>query len=215
MGANHSTRALVAACPSRKYHRCFFKELDQKYPVTQFALPHMPTRCSKGEAEAVLADPKCTLPSAETLLHHTKGPTLKLCPQPPPLEMAPNPRMRCDSAASLVREHAVLLLGVPTSPSEKGFMRRTAIRESWMQSEHVGRRVVVCFLLSMRTPATALEKLREEHRAHGDMLFLRAPETPWLIVKPTKYSGGKRLGRGMPTFKQYAFFQYAGKKLCR
>ena len=41
------------------------------------------------------------------------------------------------------------------------------------------------------------------------MLFLHSPETPWLIKSFTKYSGGLRKGRGMPTFKQYAFFQWA------
>ena len=51
--------------------------------------------------------------------------------------------------------------------------------------------------------------MRAEHAAHGDMLFLDAPETPWLIQRPTKYSGFQKKGRGMPTFKQYAFFQYA------
>ena len=51
--------------------------------------------------------------------------------------------------------------------------------------------------------------MRAEQKEHGDMLFLHSPETPWLIKSFTKYSGGLRKGRGMPTFKQYAFFQWA------
>lgn len=41
------------------------------------------------------------------------------------------------------------------------------------------------------------------------MLFLDAPETPYIIRTPTRYSNFTKMGRGMPTFKQYAFFQHA------
>eukprot|EP00908_Phaeocystis_cordata_P012672 Transcript_23673.p3 GENE.Transcript_23673~~Transcript_23673.p3 ORF type:complete len:98 (-),score=32.98 Transcript_23673:4-297(-) len=37
------------------------------------------------------------------------------------------------------------------------------------------------------------------------------PETPWLLKQPTKYSGYTKRGRGMPTFKQYKFFQHAAE----
>ena len=48
-----------------------------------------------------------------------------------------------------------------------------------------------------------------EHAAHGDLLFLDAPETSTLITGRTRYSNFTKLGRGMPTFKQFAFFQVA------
>ena len=102
----------------------------------------------------------------------------------------------------------VLLLGVPSSPTPTGRLRRDAIRASWLRDERIGRSVVVCFLLSSRTPASQLAPMRAEDAKHQDMLFLDSPETPWLITSNTKYSGYLRKGRGMPTFKQYAFFQW-------
>lgn len=34
-----------------------------------------------------------------------------------------------------------------------------------------------------------------------------------LVPRPTKYSNFTKVGRGMPTFKQYAFFQHAAAML--
>ncbi len=217
MGANASSQALIAACPNRRYKDCFYAALRAKYPVTQFALPPLPKHCAEVDGAKALADPACVLPPAERTLQHTTGPALPLCspssPSAAPAAPASRPsasaRLRCDSPAAAVNAHAVLLLGVPSSPTATGRLRRSAIRDSWLNDEHVGRTVVVCFLLSSRTPSDALEPMRREQAEHGDMLFLDAPETPWLITQPTKYSGYKKRGRGMPTFKQYAFFQHA------
>lgn len=78
-----------------------------------------------------------------------------------------------------------------------------------MRDERVAHTVVVCFLLSSRTPAAMLAPMKEEQAVHDDMLFLDSPETSWLITNNTRYSNYKQRGRGMPTFKQYAFFQFA------
>ena len=204
MGSNGSTQALIAACPSRKYHRCFESVLAAKYPVTQFQLPPLPRRCGQAEGAIALADPGCNLPPFERTLHYHGGPSLNLCPEAVPATAATS-HLRCDSPPDEINARTVLLLGVPSSPTETGTKRRAAIRASWLNDEHVGRDVVVCFLLSWRSPAgEALDGMRLEQREHGDLLFLDAPETPWLIKEFTKYSGHKKRGRGMPTFKQCA-----------
>lgn len=210
IGSNGTAASYQALCPSRKYQRCFWRELDSKYPVTQFRLPPPPRRCANFKSNDFITDPACALPPAEKMLVHAGGPKLGLCPLPmPPLPAAANNNIKCSSPASLINQHAVLLLGVPSSPTPTGLKRRAAIRASWMRDERVGRSVVVCFLLSSRTPEEQLAPMRAEQKEHGDMLFLHSPETPWLIKSFTKYSGGLRKGRGMPTFKQYAFFQWA------
>ena len=48
---------------------------------------------------------------------------------------------------------------------------------------------------------------------HGDLLLLDTPETGQLLTQPTKYSKFTKAGRGMPTFKQFAFFQHAAAML--
>ena len=209
MGFNGSGASLQELCPARKYQRCFWRELNAKYPVTQFRLPPQPRRCGTYKGGAAMDDAGCALPSVERMLVQTGGPRMRLCPQPSsPRPSAASDRLRCNSPAEEINRRGVLLLGVPSSPTSTGFKRRSAIRESWMRDERVGVSVVVCFLLSYRTPDRQIAPMREEHTAHGDMLFLDAPETGWLITNFTKYSGGLRKGRGMPTFKQYAFFQH-------
>ena len=215
IGFNATTQPFIDACPSRKYQRCFFKELDSKYPVTQFRIPRQPAHCFAARGyigtPAVLDAKECTYPPEKQALVHVGGHPLRLCPQKPPSPPPPTstPPLRCgSSAAEMVASGVVLLLGVPSSPSATGTLRREAIRASWLHDERVGRSVVVCFLLSSRTPEAQLAPLRNEHAKHGDMLFLDSPETPWLITQNTKYSGFLRRGRGMPTFKQYAFFQW-------
>ena len=42
IGSNTTKSPFLAACPSRKYQRCFLRELEAKYPVTQFRLPKQP-----------------------------------------------------------------------------------------------------------------------------------------------------------------------------
>ena len=214
IGFNGTAGPFQRLCPSRKYHRCFLSELDAKYPVTQFRLPPSPRKCTKYRTDGAMHDPSCTIPPADRLLVQVAGPKLRFCPKPllPPPAPATAP-LTCSSAAKAINGQVVLLLGVPSSPTPTGLKRRSAIRASWMRDERVGSSVLVCFLLSARTPEEQLATMRAEHKEHGDMLFLDAPETPWLIQNNTKYSGGLRKGRGMPTFKQYAFFQYAAARL--
>lgn len=202
IGFNTTTQALIASCPSRKYHRCFFKQLEAKYPVTQYRLPTLPKRCTSAKGVAALSDPECTLPPVERVLNHVAGPRLGLCRRPPPAPPVAE-RLRCGSStAAVAAARTVLLLGVPSSPGKTGTERRAAIRASWLRDERVGSRAVVCFLLSSRTPAAQLAPMQREQATHADMLFLDSPETPWLIRNNTKYSGFLRRGRGMPTFKQ-------------
>ena len=209
MGENQSTAALIAACPDRRYQRCFADQLRAKYPVTQFRLPPLPRRCESAKGNVALFDPDCTFPPAERALAPVSGPSLAMCPVAPKPTRAPPRVLKCNSAAAEINTNVVLLLGVPSSPTATGRKRRDAIRAAWMRDDAVGRRVVVCFLLSAHTPMAQLTPMLAENAMHDDMLFLRAPETPWLIQSKTKYSGFKRLGRGMPTFKQFAFFQHA------
>ena len=205
-----NTSTLRAACPSRKYQRCFARELEARYPVTQFRLPRMHIRCESGRGSLPLMDDaQCTLPPPERVLNYVSGPPMKLCPwsriaasiTP---DTARAPPLSCRSPAATINARAVLLLGVPSSPTPTGRMRRDAIRASWMRDARVGRSVVVCFLLSALTPEGQLAPMLAEQAEHGDMLFLNAPETSALITSNTRYSGGLKRGRGMPTFKQYA-----------
>ena len=64
--------------------------------------------------------------------------------------------------------------------------RRAAIRSSWLQHEAVGGTVGACFLLSKLTAQPELAALELEAKARGDVLLLDAPETPWLVTRPTK-----------------------------
>ncbi|KAL1503551.1 hypothetical protein AB1Y20_012030 [Prymnesium parvum] len=200
IGQNTPPAQLHAACPSRKYHRCFFDQLAARYPVAQFRAAHLLPGC-----DAASPPPRCASP----FLSQHSGPPLRRCAaaSPPP---HPAARLKCSSAPAAVDAAGVqLLLGVPSAPSAKGAARRAAVRSSWLQDERVGTSVVVCFLLSSQTPPRELEALQEEQRAHGDILLLDAPETSFIITQNTRYSNFTKKGRGMPTFKQYAFFQHA------
>jgi len=222
IGRNASTAALQAACPSRRYNDCWHDELAKRYPVTQFQLPRdIPARCSSQLGASSLADPACTLPPPHRTLEHRSGPRLNICgtgdaksAERPELRVPSDgaSRLTCTSPAAAVDARALLIFGVPSTPSGKGRERRAAIRASWMLDERVGRSVVVCFLLSSQTPAEQLAPLRAEAAEHGDVLLLDAPETGYLITQNTKYSGFRKKGRGMPTFKQYAFFQHAAAR---
>ena len=119
--------------------------------------------------------------------------------------------LRCGSPIRALDERILLMIGLPTTSRDP--RRREAARTSWMRHEAYGRSVCACFLLSAHEPPDEASKLVAEHAAHGDLLLLDAPETGWLIKEPTKYSNYSRAGRGMPTFKQYAFFQHAARVL--
>lgn len=119
--------------------------------------------------------------------------------------------LRCASPARALDERLLIMIGLPTTARDP--RRREAARGSWMRHPAYGRSIGACFLLSAHAPETQLGAMLAEHREYGDLLFLDAPETRWLITKPTRYSNFTKLGRGMPTFKQYAFFQHAAAML--
>jgi hypothetical protein len=82
-----------------------------------------------------------------------------------------------------------------------------------MQSPEVGRNVTLCFLLSAFLPPDEAEALVAEAAEHGDMLFLQAAETRLLLRQKTRYTNYTKMGRSMPTFKQFAFFDFASTAL--
>jgi hypothetical protein len=145
----------LAACPGRRYKPCFYNAILAKfYPVTRFELPPMPKHCTVMDGAKALPDPTCVLPPAERTLHYTSGPELPLC----------SPSSLSETCIALNHTPAVQQPGcrhqrarcccwVPSSPTAKGTERRKAIRAAWLLDEHVGRTVVVCFLLSARSRA--------------------------------------------------------------
>jgi len=174
---------------------------------------HRPFRCfepvadTTSECREISAD---EVPVMDTNGRHNVP--LSVCGSPLPPITPAQERLRCTSDAVAVNGRALLVIGVPSAPSAKGRRRRDAIRAAWMQDPLVATSVVmVCFLLSAETPQPSLAELESERAAHGDVLLVDAPETPWLLRRPTRYSNGTRRGRGMPTFKQYRFFQHAAK----
>ena len=121
----------------------------------------------------------------------------------------PRRQLACDRTEAIAQT-ALLLLGVPSS--HRGSHRRRAARDSWMAVPSSA--VVGCFLVSAQyRGARRLAALEREAAEHGDMLFLDAPETRWLITEPTRYSRRRSHCRGMPTFKQFAFFAHAATTL--
>ena len=81
----------------------------------------------------------------------------------------------------------------------------------------MGTSVAVCFLLSAyakRMPPRG-QGWAAEAEENGDLLLLQVAETRQLISAPTRYSNYTKYGRGMPTFKQFAFFRHAARMLPR
>jgi len=122
-------------------------------------------------------------------------------------------RLRCDSDSALLNDGLLLLIGVPSVASAKGRKRRDDARASWMQAPEVGSSVAVCFLLSAYDEPAVLAPMVEEAREFGDMLFLRVAEGRMVFREKTKYSNFTKLGRSMPTLKQFAFFDHAATHL--
>ena len=231
MGQNNDPQAILRSCPSRDYSACFTKELRERYPFTQYHKRHPPPSCytagvvtlQAGAARArsvlqalhvVSDDPECRAPSLDEvpmLSSPVKGSApLQLCPASPPPPPPPHAaRLRCDSDPAEVQARAVLLIGVPSTPSKLGLERRDAIRAAWMRDEAVGSEAIVCFVLSAQTEQPELGALQAERDAHGDVLLVDAPESRALLKQPTRYSNFSKQGRGMPTFKQFAFFRHA------
>lgn len=179
IGANASAEALIKACPSRRYQRCFFRQLTERYSV-------MAVNSLMFDDDSSVDDSSVYDSSVND---SSGGSSHARCTRP--------------------NAHALVLIGIPSTPSALGRQRRKAIRSTWLRQPFARDAVIACFLLSSRTAAKKLEDLRQEHRRFRDLLFLDAPETPDLLRSPTKYSGYRKLGRGMPTFKQFAFFQFA------
>lgn len=119
--------------------------------------------------------------------------------------------LRCASSSRALDEQVLVLLGLPTTTDS--VRRRNAARESWMVHASHGISIVSCFLLSAHTSVDERTTLLAEHATYGDLLLLDVPETRQIITRPTRYSNFSRFGRGMPTFKQYAFFQHAAAML--
>ena len=174
MGQNNDPQAIRRSCPSRDYVACFTKELRERYPFTQYHKRHPPPSCYTGAARAravlqalhlVGDDPECRAPSPDEvpmLSSPVEGSApLQLCPASPPPPPPPHAaRLRCDSAPAEVQARAVLLIGVPSTPSKLGRERRDAIRAAWMRDEAVGSEAVVCFVLSAQTEQPALGALQ-------------------------------------------------------
>lgn len=117
--------------------------------------------------------------------------------------------LRCSADSALINERALALLGVPSAPGPAGLLRRALARASWLKSPEVGFNVTVCFVLSAYVPPDEAAALVAEAAEHGDMLFLPVAESHMILRAKTKYSNYTKMGRGMPTFKQFAFFDFA------
>ena len=119
------------------------------------------------------------------------------------------PRLSCDSGAAQLDAALLVLLGVPSFHDQRSSGRRAGARSGWMTSAVVGARLAVCFLVSAHYGASTLGRLEAEAARHGDLLFLPEHETPSILTRATRYSRYAKMGRGMPTFKQWAFFRHA------
>lgn len=193
IGFNTDVEQLQAACPSRRYGRCFGDEIRERYPVVQYRYVSSSRSVEQHSGPRI---PDCG--GTDLYARRKAAPSAQ--------------RATCTSPPSKFEQSRILLLlGVPSSPSTTGEQRRRAARGSWMQHETVGFEALGCFLLSSHTNGSAMVALRAEEAEHNDLIFVDAPETSWLITTPTKYSQYRKLGRGMPTFKQYAFFVHAAR----
>lgn len=114
----------------------------------------------------------------------------------------PSPRYQptqgCDDASPLRPVTPLVVMGVQSPSDRRGLQRRRAIRETWMRA--LGAEALACFVLSKYAP-----KLSEES-THLDVMRVDANESHRVIRSAPKYRRGRGRGRGMPTFKQWAFF---------
>lgn len=127
------------------------------------------------------------------------------------------PRLSCASRSVDLDAQLLMMVGVPSGASRQCAQRRHEARATWMSSPHVGRSVGVCFLLSAyddELPSRG-EGWAAEAEEHGDVLLLQVAETRALLTANTRYSNYTKRGRGMPTFKQFAFFRHAATLLPR
>ena len=240
IGENSNTSVLRGLCPNQHYPSCFGKALRQKYklhtvfrkggfyePVESAAalfpgcapLPRRAAAPSDGPSFVDLAlepstrDATAAPPTADEAAA-VRGLQGRLRDARKAARGAHGgARLVCDSSAARLDGEAQLLLGVPSYHGPTASGRRAGARASWMRSALVGQRLAVCFLLSAHYGAGSLTLLEKEAAEHGDMLFLDEKETPQILTQPTRYSGFSKHGRGMPTFKQFAFFRHAARHL--
>jgi len=147
-----------------------------------------------------------SLMAKHELIRHYETPSQCPAQSSHPVVASPE-RVHCDSAPEVIQQRVFLLVGVIATASDISHRRRRASRETWLLHPSVGRDVLVCFVLSSKVGKREMHRLSTEAALYRDMLFVDAPETWQLITTRTRYSGLKRMGRGMPTFKQFAFFQ--------
>ena len=126
------------------------------------------------------------------------------------------PRLSCASRSVDLDAQLLMMIGVPSGASLQSAQRRHEARTTWMTSPQVGTSVGVCFLLSAygELPPRG-EGWAAEAEANGDVLLLQVAETRQLLTANTRYSNYTKRGRGMPTFKQFAFFRHAATLLPR
>ena len=122
--------------------------------------------------------------------------------------LTPSSQLHCDSKINRLDTNILLLIGVPSDSTGAGRRRRDAARSTWHTTTQFGKSIVACNLLSAQHKGVKQDVLILEALDHRDMLFLQAPETPDFLRNRTRYSGFRRLGRGMPTFIQYSFFRH-------
>ena len=124
------------------------------------------------------------------------------------------PRLSCASRSVDLDSQLLMMIGVPSGTTGRSAERRHEARTTWMTSPQVGTSVGVCFLLSAygELPPRG-EGWAAEAEENGDVLLLQVAETRQLLAANTRYSNYTKHGRGMPTFKQFAFFRHAATLL--
>lgn len=96
-------------------------------------------------------------------------------------------------------EGPLTLFAVATTPTAQGLARRQAMRRTWFPSPTMAS--MGCFIIG-RNGVGAVE-------GESDVAIVDEDETDQIYRKNTRYSGYKRAGRRMPTFKQFRFFHDA------
>ena len=149
MGRNNDPQEISRSCPSRNYASCFHSQMRERYPLTKFNKRHLPPSCYGsraalragarmamaglfedpriGAAVPLFEEPAECRPVAPEEVPLVSSPAkgsapLPLCPPSPPSPPASSSseRLRCDSEPAEVERRAVLLIGVPSTPSAVG-----------------------------------------------------------------------------------------------
>jgi hypothetical protein len=184
---------MLALCPHGEFISCLSADLQRRYKVHALFKPReLPWREPVQNAQRVFRrlGRNCTA--------------------------APPPQLSCASRSVDLDAQLLMMIGVPSGASRQSAQRRHEARATWMTSPQVGSSVGVCFLLSAygELPPRG-EGWAAEAEENGDVLLLQVAETRQLLTANTRYSNYTRHGRGMPTFKQFAFFRHAATLLPR